>query len=55
MIPTGCHEQLSPFGHTMLDGMVDTIATVSCLAYTTWWHNQANGGGGAVPLPPGHP
>ena len=46
MTPAGFHEQVAPFGHITLDGvlirgLIGTGASVSCLAHATWWHNRA--------------
>ena len=54
MTPVGCHEQIAPYGQLMLEGipirgLVDTGASVSCLAHSTWWQI-----GGVVPTSPGH-
>ena len=56
--PAGCHQQIVLYGQLVLEGipvrgLVDTGASVSFLAYSTWWQHRATWGG-AAPLPPGH-
>ena len=46
MTPADCHEQIVPFDQLVLEGisiwgLVNTGASVSCLAHSTWWQNQA--------------
>ena len=47
--PARCHKQIAPYGRLVLKGipvqdLVDTGASVSCLAHLTWWQNQATWG-----------
>ena len=49
LTPTGCHEQIATYGHITLNGiliqgLVDTGASVSCLAHSTRWQHRATWG-----------